>query len=72
MECTVLALQIAPVPWSKEITQLAENSLKLEHPLVSEIRFQMKNVTIKLIYKKYGFISPLLSGKVNVSNWFKF
>ncbi|KAK3922038.1 Kinetochore-associated protein 1 [Frankliniella fusca] len=53
LECINAALEAAPVPWSPVMSNLAEEGLKLKHPLTSLIREKQKQIVTNLILKKY-------------------
>ncbi|XP_026273015.1 kinetochore-associated protein 1 [Frankliniella occidentalis] len=53
LQCINASLEAAPVPWSPLISNLAEEGLKLKHPLSSLIREKQKQIVTNLILKKY-------------------
>ncbi|KAF7379791.1 hypothetical protein HZH68_016739 [Vespula germanica] len=55
LKLTLEILKKAPVPWSSTISQLAEISIKFEHPLSTKIKIERDYVPIKFILKKYGY-----------------
>ncbi|XP_034250309.1 kinetochore-associated protein 1 [Thrips palmi] len=55
LECINAALEAAPCPWSSVISAVAEEGLKLKHPLSSLIREKQKQISTNLVLKKYGF-----------------
>lgn len=56
-------LDVAPVPWTSIIKCIAEDALKLKHPLTNAVQECINIIPQKLILKKYGFKKDLLLGK---------
>ncbi|KAL8602243.1 hypothetical protein ACOMHN_022756 [Nucella lapillus] len=53
--CAVLnVIKHAPLPWSAEIQQLVEEGLKVQHPLVGELREAKKIADMRLLMQGYG------------------
>ncbi|KAJ1529164.1 hypothetical protein ONE63_005972 [Megalurothrips usitatus] len=70
LECISSALEAAPVPWSPVISSMAEEGLKLKHPLTSLIREKQMQIGTNLILKKYG-IRALIS-KIDIRNLLRY
>nr|CAD7452989.1 unnamed protein product [Timema tahoe] len=54
MQSIVLSLRNAPVPWSATMKALAQEGLKREHPLATNIADELVMEKVKLVQKKYG------------------
>lgn len=57
LECTVLILKYADVPWSRTIDTIAEKAMLENHPLSAQIREEKQNFPFKKLLKKY--VRPL-------------
>ncbi|ESO94163.1 hypothetical protein LOTGIDRAFT_232428 [Lottia gigantea] len=47
-------MKIAPLPWSDEVEKLILSGLKLDHPMVAELKEQCRLVEVKKLMIKYG------------------
>nr|CAD7441128.1 unnamed protein product [Timema bartmani] len=65
MQSIVLSLRNAPVPWSVTMKALAQEGLKREHPLATNIADELVMEKVKLVQKKYG----LKHGNVRTINY---
>lgn len=54
LECINAILEAAPCPWSSVIATVAEDGLKLKHPMSSLIREKQKQISTNVLLKKYG------------------
>ncbi|XP_035724093.1 kinetochore-associated protein 1-like [Vespa mandarinia] len=64
LKLTLEILKKASIPWSSTISQLAEMSIKFEHPLSTKIKIERDYIPIKFILKKYGYANTGINDKL--------
>lgn len=52
MEATIVLINMANVPWSEKIHEIANSALDYSHPLVEKLKQKIKNEPINAILRK--------------------